>query len=262
MLGLTSYQEALRALGRLAGQATEVQIVEDAESGWLEFTARGSTRRIDAAELEDIVVSSVAQRGKHRGAGETADVLRAVGLALDELHALGVCLVVGQERLSVRFADRYGRSHELIYAGDELEALRRAAANRRNGQPLRRVLVLQADPDRVAPLVELLVAEFAIQALPTPYARAIAATAEPPDLVLAQATSETLAALRTLRAGRRTAEVPIIVLLDRECHADAQAFFAAGVDDVLQEPVQPAQLRARIRTSLLRGRLGLASDAQ
>src|ERR1051326_6762178 len=102
MLGLTSYQEALRALGRLAGQATEVQIVEDAESGWLEFTARGSTRRIDAAELEDIVVSSVAQRGKHRGAGETADVLRAVGLALDELHALGVCLVVGQERLSVR----------------------------------------------------------------------------------------------------------------------------------------------------------------
>src|ERR1051326_6326916 len=102
MLGLTSYQEALRALGRLAGQATEVQIVEDAESGWLEFIARGSTRRIDAAELEDIVVSSVAQRGKHRGAGETADVLRAGGLALDELHALGVCLVVGQERLSVR----------------------------------------------------------------------------------------------------------------------------------------------------------------
>jgi CheY-like chemotaxis protein len=262
MLGLTSYQEALRAIGRLAARSTEVRIVEQPESGWLELTARGNTRRIDAAELEDIVVTSVAQRGEHRDAGDTADVLRAVGLALDELHALGVCLALGQERLSVRFADRYGRSHELTYAGDELEALRRAAANRRNGQPLRRVLILQADQDRVAPLVELLVAEFAVQALPTAYARAIAATAEPPDLVLAQSTSETLPALRTLRAGRRTAEVPIIVLLDGSCPADAQEFFAAGADDVLQEPIQPAQLRARMRTSLLRGRPGAANEAQ
>jgi CheY-like chemotaxis protein len=251
VLGLTSYQEALRAVGRLAANAPEVQIVENAEGGWLELTSRGSTRRIGAAELEDIVVSSLAQRGEHRAAGETADLLRAVGLALDELHALGVCVMLRPDRLDVRFSDSHARSRELTYEGDELDALRRAAAARRNGQPLRRVLILQADPDRVAPLVELLVAEFAIQALPTPYARAIAATAEPPDLVLAQATAGTLEALRTLRNGRQTAAVPIVVLGDA---ADADGFFAAGADDLLQEPVQPAQLRARIRTSLLRGR--------
>ncbi len=251
MLGLTSYQEALRAVGRLAGNAPEVRIVESAEGGWLELTTQGSTRRIGASELEDVVVASLAQRGEHRGAGETADLLRAVGLALDELHAMGVCLMLGPERLEVRFSDSHARSRELTYAGEELEALRRAAAARRNGQPLRRVLILQADPDRVAPLVELLVAEFAIQALPTPYARAIAATTEPPNLVLAQATAGTLEALRTLRASQQTATVPILVLGDA---ADADRFFAAGADDLLQEPVQPAQLRARIRTLLLRGR--------
>src|SRR5690242_5714406 len=205
MLGLTSYQEALRALGRLACDATEVQLTENPAGGWLELTTHGSTRRVGAAELEEIVVTSVALRGEHRDAGETADVLRAVGLALDELHALGVCLVLGPERLNVRFSDPHGRPRELTYVGDELDALRRAAAARRNGQPLRRVLILQADTDRVAPLVELLVAEFAVQALPTAYARAIAATAEPPDLVLAQSTSGTAEAVRTLRAGQHTA---------------------------------------------------------
>jgi CheY-like chemotaxis protein len=243
----------LRAIGRLAGEAPDVQIVERPEAGCIELSAGGRTRRIDATELEDVVVTSLAQRGEHRAAGETADVLRAVGLALDELRALGVCLVLSPERLSVRFSDRYERAHELSYVGDELEALRRAAAARRNGQPLRRVLVLQADPDRVAPLVELLVAEFAVQSLPTAYARAIAATGEPPDLVLAQATSDTFDAVRTLREGRKTAAVPILVLGDL---SDADRFFAAGADDLLQEPVQPAQLRARIRTSLLRGSRG------
>jgi CheY-like chemotaxis protein len=262
MLGLTSYQEALRAVGRLAGGASDVGIVEHPEAGSVELMLGGATRQIEAAELENIVVSSLAQRGEHHGAGETADVLRAVGLALDELHALGVCLALAPDRLSVEFRDGHGRMHELTYAGDELHALRRAAVARRNGQPLRRVLILQADADSVAPLVELLVAEFAIQALPTPYARAIAATAEPPDLVLAQATSGTLDAVRALRSGRRTVTVPIVVIVDGECATDTGDFFAAGVDDLLQAPVQPAQLRARIRTSLLRGRPDSLDAAQ
>lgn len=250
MLGLTSYQEALRAIGRLAGRASDVQIVENVEAGWLEFSTPAGTRRIGAAQLEEIVVTSVAQRGGRRGAGEAADVLRAVGLALDELHALGITLTLAPQRLNVRFSDRYGRSRELTYIGEELAALRRAAAARRNGQPLRRVLILQANADRVAPLVELLVAEFAVQALPTAYARAIAATAEPPDLVLAQATTGTLEAVRLLRAGQRTASVPILVLGDA---SNVNEFFAAGADDLVEEPVMPAILRARIRTSLLRG---------
>src|SRR5438105_13202795 len=108
MLGLTSYQEALRAIGRLAGPATDVQIIENPADGWLELTTHGHARRIGAAALEDIVVTSLALRGEHRHAGETADVLRAVGLARDELHALGVCLALGRDRLNVRFSDPFG----------------------------------------------------------------------------------------------------------------------------------------------------------
>jgi CheY-like chemotaxis protein len=260
MLGLTSYQEALRAIGRLAGQSSDLRIVEHVEGGWLELTSGTSTRRIEAAELEEIVVGSVARRGERQGAGDTSDLLRAVGLALDELHALDACVVLAPDRLDMRFSDRQQRARELTYAGDELEALRRAAASRRNGQPLRRVLILQADPESVAPLVELLVVEFAVQALPMPYARAIAATADPPDLVLVQATPGTREAVRTLRAGQRTAAVPILVIGDAS--TDTRDLSAAGVDDFLQQPVGPAQLRARIRTCLLRGRSGTPEEAQ
>jgi CheY-like chemotaxis protein len=260
VLGLTSYQEALRAVGRLSDRAPELRIVEHVEQGCLELTTPAGTRRIEATELEDIVVSSVALRGEHRAAGETADLLRSVGLALDELHALGVCLDLEPHRLTLRFSDRQGREHELGYAGEELEALRQSAVARRNGQPLRRILILQADVEAVAHVVEMLVAEFAVQALPTAYARAMAMTAEPPDLVLAQASSGTLEAVRTLRAGKHTAQVPIVVLVGADVEADEGQLFGAGADDLLQEPVQAAQLRARIRTSLLRARPG--SEAQ
>lgn len=258
MLGLASYQEALRALGPLAESSAELRIVENAEGGWTELATPHGSRRLSRAELEDIVVASLARRGEHRPAGDIADLLRAVGQALDQLHALDVCVELTKQRLSVRFGDRSARPHELTYAGEELEALRRAAAARRNGQPLRRILVLQSAADAAAPLVELLVAEFAVQALPTRYARAVADSGEPPDLVLAQASDETLVALASLRAGPGTAHVPILVLAGAESIINGHQLFAAGADDMLQEPVQPAQLRARIRTWLLRGRSGAA----
>jgi CheY-like chemotaxis protein len=258
VLGLTSYQEALRALGRLADSSAELRIVEKAEDGWLEVATLRRSRQLSRAELEDLVVASLARRGEHRPAGDVADLLRAVGQALDQLHALDVCLELTGERLNVRFNDRNARAHELTYAGDELEALRRAAAARRNGQPLRRILVLQTDAEAAAPLVELLVAEFAVQALPTRYARALADSGEPPDLVLAQVSGETLDALGSLRAGPGTAQVPILALAGAESDINGSELFAAGADDVLQEPVQPAQLRARLRTWLLRGRSGAA----
>lgn len=256
MLGLTTYQEALRAIGRAAGQTPELSIEEHAEYGQVALTTSRGTRQFGAAELEEIVLLSLAQRGGRSMAGETSDVLRSVGLALDELHALDVNLVLGAERLSVRFTDHHARLHELVYAGEELEALRRAATARRNGQPLRRILILQSAPDSASAMSELLLAEFAVQALPTPYARAIAGSTEPPDLVVAQLSGGTLEALRLLREGRRTAAVPVLVVAgpESEFDVDADALFAARADDILQEPVQPAQLRARIRTALLRGR--------
>jgi hypothetical protein len=84
MLGLTSYQEALRAVGRLADPTSELQLIEHAEQGWLELITCRGTRQIGAAELEDIVIASLAQRGVRTTSGETSDVLRSVGLALDE----------------------------------------------------------------------------------------------------------------------------------------------------------------------------------
>jgi CheY-like chemotaxis protein len=259
MLGHASYQEALRALGRLADQTAELRIVENLDAGCVEVTTPRWTRRLSGPELDEVVVTSVAHRGEHRPAGDTSDVLRSVGRALDELHAAEVQLVLCPDRLTVRFVGTRrtnGQHHELSYAGDELEALRRSAAARRNGQPLRRILILQSAPDSAARVAELLVAEFAVQALPTAYARAVAATTEPPDLVLAQDSPETAEALRTLRSGGRTAAVPIVVLTSDTTGGDPSTpgvLFAAGADDLLQEPVQPAQLRARLRTWLLRG---------
>jgi CheY-like chemotaxis protein len=257
MLGLTSYQEALRALGPLLEPATTVRIVEHAAGECVLVTTPRGAREVGIAELEDIVVGSHGRRGgMYRATGVLSDVLRSVGLALDELHARDVRLDVTADKLTIRFGDSHDQPHELVYAGDELEALRRVAAARRNGQPLRRVLILQTTAVAAAPVVELLVAEFAVQALPTMYARAVAGAAEAPHLVLAQSGEEPIVgAIQTLRAGRKTANVPIVVLAAPESRLNAEDAFSAGADDLLTEPVLPAQLRARLRTWLLRGRI-------
>jgi CheY-like chemotaxis protein len=258
MLGLTSYQEALRALGFVLESNDRVRIVEHGAAGLVVVTTPHGIRRLAADDLENILLASHARRGgTHQAAGLLSDVLRSVGLALDELHARDVCLDLVPDALSVSFHDVHARQHDLSYAGQELDALRRSASARRNGQPLRRVLILQDSADGAASVLELLVAEFAVQALPTLYARAVATAAEPPDLVLAQVNGQpdrAVEAIQTLRSGRRTAGVPIVVLAAAETTLEAGAAFAAGADDVLQEPVQPAQLRARLRTWLLRRR--------
>jgi CheY-like chemotaxis protein len=253
VLGLTSYQEALRALGRILDQPAIVSIIEHAE-GFVEITTTAGSRQIQAAELEDIVRASLAQRGEGRAAGEASDVLRALGQALDQLRALDVRVDLRPWGLRVRFSDTRSAPHELTYAGDELQALRDAAVARRHGQPLSRVLVLEAGPDSAAEIVEVLLAEFAVQSLPTRYARAIAQSSGPPDLVLTQMSDGLPDVLRALRSGRCTAEVPIVVLASQDHAEVAPDLFAAGADDVLLEPFQAAQLRARLRTWLLRGR--------
>jgi len=253
MLGVTSYQEALRTLGRLADQAGMLSIREHAEYGFAEIDTGDAAFEIDAAELEEIVTGSVAQRGRHQAAGSASDTLRAIGQMLDELHAVDLCLDLDSRRLCLRFSDERAAVHELTYAGDELLALQRAAAARRNRQPLSRVLVLQARPDSAACILKALVPEFAVQILPMRYAAAVAQSADPPNLVLMQVSECLPDALRALRLGSRTAELPVVVLASPEHETAASELFAAGADDLLQEPVQPAQLRARLRTWLLRG---------
>ena len=263
MLGVTSYQEALRALGALleperpAEGGPELRLVEVPEQAVLRVTRGGPSRDIGPAELEQIVLASRARRG---GAptppSPLADLLRAVGLALDELHAVGVELELQHDALSVRFRDRDLRPRELTYAAEDLVALRQAAAGRRKGDPLSRVLILHDDVETVGPLRELLVAEFAVQVLPSLYAPAVAQSGDPPDAVLARAAVDPPALLevvRTLRGAPRTASIPILVVCGRSAHLQPAEAFAAGADDVLEEPFTPAQLRARLRTCLLRG---------
>ncbi len=249
MLCLTSYQDALRALGRLVEAATDVRIVERVDAACLEVVTSQGSRRFDETRLEEVVIASYAHRGEQRAAAPVSDLLRSVGLALDDLNARDICLDLHADRLTVEFSDH----RQLSYAGEELAALRRAAAARRNGQPLKRVLILQSGANSALHLRELLVAEFAVQALPTPLARAVVAAAEAPDLVLAQTSSGTLDAIQMLRAGAHTAEVPIVVVAGPDSALEPTPYFGAGADDLLQEPIQPALLRARVRTWLLRG---------
>jgi CheY-like chemotaxis protein len=262
MLGVTSYQEALRALGGMlqtAGGPDDLRLVEAPEQAVLHLRQGKDEQAIGAGELQQIVLASRARRGQGRPnthpTNETADLLRAVGFALDDLHALGVELHLQADALEVRFRDRNLRPRELTYAADEMAALRQAAAQRRKGDPLSRVLILHDDPETVGPLRELLVAEFAVQVLPWLYAPAVAQSGDPPDAIVARAVVDPRAMLdvvRTLRDSKRTMHVPILILGAPSAGLNAEAAFAAGADDVLQEPVMPALLRARLRTNLLR----------
>ena len=255
MLGVTSYQEALRALGALFSPAADLVIQEHTAPRRVEVAGTEGTRRFTPADLVAAVLASHGRRGQRRAAGPVSDLLRSVGLALDELNASRLdTLELTKDSAQVRFTDRDGRPHELSYSGDEMEALRQAAVARRKGDPLRRVLILQSGVGSAVPLVEMLAAEFAVQAVPPVYATAVAQAAELPDLVLAQASSATLEAIRTLRGRENSAHIPIVVLVPRQTEFHSADAFAAGADDVLREPVQRAQLRARIRTMLLRHR--------
>jgi CheY-like chemotaxis protein len=249
MLGLASYQEALRAIGRLCAAATRVRIAEQADRVCIEI-GPDAPRSLSKDNLEEILLASHAHRGEHRPAGPLADILRSVGAALDQLKASNICLELSEHTLSVR----YSGNRELTYAGEELEALRRTAAARRNGQPLSRVLILEVSPDSAAHLREPLLAEFAVQALPALLARAVVAMPEAPGLVLVQCSELVEDAIKTLRSAAQTAAVPIVVVASPGGHPDPGQLFSAGADDLLQEPLQPAQLRARVRTWLLRGR--------
>ncbi len=253
MLGVTSYQEALRAIGSLARR--DVRVVERPAHASLQLDIDGRPTSMSVHQLQELIETSRARRGAETTAGDVSDVLRSIGLALDELSARDVHLILLADSLDVAFSTVGGAKHELSYAGEELDALRQTAAARRRGHPLRRVLILHGDAKTSASLRELLLAEFAVQALPNTYARAVAEAEPPPDAVLADTGDEawpTLEALRTLRASPRTADVPIVVISSPNARLDPEEAFACGADDLLPIPYAPAQLRARLRTWLLR----------
>lgn len=281
MLGLASYQEALRSLGLWiqswsgeSGSATAsetLSLEEDVLAAQILVTAGEQQRTLNAGQLEQILFASRGRRGMEASTPSLlSDLLRAVGFALDELRAAQVRIDMPPDRVTVRFrrhasgpvSPACGEAEEVTYADDDLEALRAVAAARRKGDPLRRVLVLHEPAPggpvghASAPIRDLLVAEFAVQDLPSRYAAVIAGPGEPPHVVLLHAPPSTplqhlLETLKALRAVPRMTRVPIVVIGEQV--ADPTAVFQAGADDILPEPFAPAQLRARLRTWLLRG---------
>ncbi len=82
-----------------------------------------------------------------------------------------------------------------------------------------------------------------------------AAQQEVPDLVLLDVNMPTLDGLevcRQLRSVPAFAQVPIVMLTARDTQSEVRDGFAAGASDYMVKPFSSSQLRARVRTWLLR----------
>src|SRR5690349_24986282 len=126
MLGLTTYQEALRAIGRLAGASTNFRLIERLDTRTVDVRIGGDDHILGAEDLELLIMASIARRGERRPAGPTADLLRAIGFALDELQARGICIALEPDQLTVQYSGPEGMSRDLSYGVQELEARREA----------------------------------------------------------------------------------------------------------------------------------------
>jgi DNA-binding response OmpR family regulator len=84
-----------------------------------------------------------------------------------------------------------------------------------------------------------------------------AATREQPVLILLDYEMPNLNGLdacRQLRAMDAFRETPIVMLTSRDTETDVKDAFEAGATDYLVKPFAPGQLRARLRTWLLRSK--------
>ena len=91
----------------------------------------------------------------------------------------------------------------------------------------------------------------------------IQADEEAPDLVVLDWMLPKLSGIevcRRLRAGRKTRNVPIIMLTARGEETDRVRGLDTGADDYIVKPVSMSELAARVRAVLRRVRPGLAED--
>ncbi|MBI2755913.1 MAG: response regulator transcription factor [Chloroflexi bacterium] len=283
---MTSYRDALRALGSIldveharvvalrpfpgaSGSASplpaHLSVLEDKQQGFVAVRLGGFEMELSARRVEELVLESRALRGAAAAVqtgSPVADMLRSVGAALDELHAGCIAVNLRPDGLEVTYSVDAGCAdqHRLAYAREELPVLCQTTAAQRRGEALRRILILHQDPRDADPLRASLLAEFAVETVPTHFAKAVAQGNEAPDLAVVyvsatQDPEQVLDALRTLGGGSSPtgAAMPIVVVTAPGAALDTPKAFAAGAHDVLHEPVAPAILRARLRTWMLRG---------
>jgi two-component system KDP operon response regulator KdpE len=91
---------------------------------------------------------------------------------------------------------------------------------------------------------------FAVVEAATAAAAKVAATSQPPELVLLDLGLPDGDGLDVLRALREWTRVPVIVLSAREREGDKVAALDAGADDYLTKPFGTGELMARIRVAL------------
>lgn len=120
-----------------------------------------------------------------------------------------------------------------------------------------KILLVDDEADNRRIYGDLLTAEGYVVRLAASGEDAFAAAVEsPPDLVLSDVSmpeGDGLALLARLRAEKKTARVPVILMSGVHTHAEAQAEgLDQGADDYLPKPVPPALLRAKIAAVLRR----------
>jgi class 3 adenylate cyclase/CheY-like chemotaxis protein len=118
-----------------------------------------------------------------------------------------------------------------------------------------RILVVDDTPHNVKLLADILGAKGYAVATAASGEEALAkVSAEPPDLILLDVMMPGLSGydvLRTLRADRTTALLPVVLVTSLDPHEERVKGIEAGADDFLQKPIHQPELLARVR-SLLR----------
>jgi PAS domain S-box-containing protein len=124
--------------------------------------------------------------------------------------------------------------------------------------PGARVLLADDNADMREYLQRLLEPAYQVTAVTDGQAALEAARADAPDIVISDVMMPRLDGLQlvaALRADRRTAEVPVLLLSARAGQEAAIEGLAAGADDYLVKPFAAAELLARVRTTVELARL-------
>ncbi|HEX7277670.1 MAG TPA: ATP-binding protein, partial [Acidimicrobiales bacterium] len=179
--------------------------------------------------------------GQPRPPGEAPDPLRLARSHADE--ALSWTATAGEE---TRPTSRYPPAVPPAGVGDA------------------RILVVDDNADMREYLQRLIGRHWQVDAVADAFkARARLASAEPPDLVLADvmmAEVDGLQLLRELRANPSVAGVPVILLSARAGEEEVVAGLDAGADDYLVKPFSSRELLARIGAQLALSRLRRQRD--
>ncbi|MCM6775391.1 SpoIIE family protein phosphatase [Nocardia sp. CDC159] len=121
-----------------------------------------------------------------------------------------------------------------------------------------RVLIADDNADMREYLTRLLAPQYEVQAVTDGAQALAAATEQPPDLIVSDVMMprlDGLALIARLRAAKRTAQIPILLLSARAGQEAAIEGLHAGADDYLVKPFSAAELLARARAAMAMSRL-------